>query len=54
MRHELIGDLFRKCRIEAATDVDRLQFLAFAWIVYLEFLPLTLDVCVFGVCLRMD
>ena len=51
MRHELIGDLLRKRRIEASTDVDRRQFFALAWIVLLNLLPFTLDVGLFGVCL---
>ncbi len=31
MGHELIRDLFRERRIEAASDVDRRQFPVLAW-----------------------
>jgi hypothetical protein len=51
MRHELIGDLFRKCGIKASTDIDRRQFFMLARIVRLELLAFKLDVCLFGVCL---
>jgi hypothetical protein len=54
MRHELSGDLFRKRRIKASTDIDRRQFFVLARIVRLEFLVFTLDVCLFGICLRVD
>jgi hypothetical protein len=51
MRHELIGDLLRKRRIQASTDVDRRQFFALAWIILLDLLPFALDVRLFSVCL---
>jgi len=51
MSHELVGDLFRKRGIEAATNVDCHQFLMLALVVCSEFRALTREVGLFGVCL---
>jgi hypothetical protein len=51
MGHELIGDLLCKRWIEAASDVDRSQFLMFSLVVSFEFRALTLEFSLFGVCL---
>ena len=51
MDHELVGDLFRERRIEAATNVDRLQLLMLALVVCFEFRAFTLKFGLFGVCL---
>src|SRR5450755_3415431 len=53
VRHQLVRDLSGKCRIKAATDIDRRQFLAFARIVSLEFLAFTLDIGLLRVGLRV-
>jgi hypothetical protein len=47
--HELVGDLFRERRIEAATNVDRSQFLVLALVIGFEFRALTLEFGLFGV-----
>jgi hypothetical protein len=50
MGHELIRDLFRERRIEAAIDIDRREFLVLAQVVYFEFRALKREVGLFGVC----
>jgi hypothetical protein len=54
MGHELIGNPNREQRIEAASNVDRSQFLVLSLVVSLEFCALTLEFSLFGVCLRVD
>ena len=54
MGHQLLGNLFRECRIEPASDVDRHQFLVLALVVCFEFRALKREVGLFGVCLRAD
>ena len=51
MRHELVGDLLCERRIEATSDVDRSQFLMFAFVVSFELRALTLEFSLFGICL---
>ena len=51
MGHELVGDLFRERWIEAATNLDRRQFLVLALVVCFELRALTLEFGLFGVCL---
>jgi len=47
----LVGGLFRERWIEAATNIDRHQFLVLALVVCFEFRALTLEFGLFGVCL---
>jgi hypothetical protein len=49
MGHELVGDLFRERGIEAATNIDRHQFLMLALVICSEFRALALEVGLFGV-----
>ena len=54
MGHELRGHLVRERRIEAATDVDRHQFLVLALGVGVQFRALTGEFRLFGVGLGLD
>jgi hypothetical protein len=51
MGHELLGDLFGKHGIKAATDIDRCQFGMLTALVGPEFRALSFKVRPFGVCL---
>ena len=51
MGHELITDVFCERGVEAATNVDRHQFLMLALVVCSEFHALTREVGLFGICL---
>src|ERR1700722_15534609 len=54
MGHGVVGDLSRERRIEAATNVDRHQFLVLALVICFEFGALTLKFGLFGAFLRVD
>jgi hypothetical protein len=52
--HELVCDLFRSRGVEAASNVNHRQFLAFALVVCSDMSStLTRKVGLFGVCLRV-
>ena len=49
MCHQLIRDLLRKPRIEAATGIDRREFPVFALVVGPKFVTLQIEVGLLGV-----
>jgi hypothetical protein len=54
MRHQLLGDLLRQRRRQAATDVDGRQFAMLSRWVLLKLMAFTREVGPLGVGLRMD
>ena len=54
MGHKLVGYLLCECRIEAAINIDRRQFLMLAYVICFKFRALTFEFRLFSVGLRVD
>src|ERR1700730_7881423 len=54
MGHQLLGDLFRKSGIEAATNINRHQFSMLALVVCFKFSALLIKCGLFSIRLGMD